>query len=179
MRPFLIPVFALPLVLGCGSAVSAAPRHVAEQRPAATTRPKELGKYGDWTAAVYEQGGKKICYAFTRAQSSKPALPDRGPVIMTITDRPGAAKSVAMEAGFTYAPKASVTVRVDPKTLAFYTHGDNAFARDSKAAEAAFERGITAEAHSPAPDGKEVVDTFSLKGFSNARDAIEKVCPGK
>lgn len=176
MRAFLIPALALPLALSV-SAV-AAPHHAAA-KPAASSKPKELGKFGDWTAAVYEQSGKKICYAFTRAESSKPALPERGPVILTVTERPGAAESIAMEAGFTYPPKATVTVQVDPKKLDFYTAGHNAFARDSKAAEAAFERGATAEAHSPAPHGKDVVDSFSLKGFTDAHDAILKVCPGK
>lgn len=179
MRAFLIPVLALPFALSVSTAALAAPHHAAA-RPAASSKPKELGKFGDWTAAVYEQAGKKVCYAFSRAESSKPALPDRGPVILTVTERPGAAESVAMEAGFTYPPKATVTVQVDPAKLDFYTSGHNAYARDSHAAVIAFQRGAKAVAHAPAPRGKqEVVDTFSLKGFSDAHDAILKVCPAK
>lgn len=179
MRAILIPALALPFVLSVSAAALAATHH-ATAKPAASSKPRELGKFGDWTAAVYEQSGKKVCYAFTRAESSKPALPDRGPAILTVTERPGAAESIALEAGFTYPPKATVTVQVDPKKLEFYTAGHNAFARDSKAAEAAFERGAKAVAHAPAPHGKqEVVDTFSLKGFSDAHDAILKACPAK
>lgn len=180
MRAILIPVLALPLVLGCGVSAMAAPRHVAEHRPAASSSPKELGKYGAWTAAVYDQGGHKICYAFARAQSSKPTLPGRGPVLLMLTERPGSPESVSIEAGYMYPPKASVTVNVDPTKLDFYTAQHNAFANDNKAAIAAFERGASAVAHAPAPHGKQmVVDTFSLKGFSDAHKAVLKVCPAK
>ena len=112
--------------------------------------------------------------------SSKPALPGRGPVILTVTERPATAESVALEAGFAYPSKAAVSVVVDDQTkLDFYTAKHNAFARDSKAVVAAFEKGREAVAHSPAPHGKEVADTFSLHGFTDAHDAIVKACPGK
>jgi len=171
MRTFPICSLALSLCLSLGASAMAA---------ASNASPKQLGKFGDWTAAVYEQSGKKVCYAFTRAASSKPALPGRSEPILTVTERPGTAESVAMEAGFAYAPKAAVTVTVDEQTrLDFYTAQRNAFARDSKAAVAAFQKGREAVAHSPAPKGKEVDDTFSLHGFSDAHDAILKACPGK
>jgi hypothetical protein len=84
---------------------------------------------------------------------------------------------VAIEAGFQYPPNATVTVQVDQTGLEFYTSGKNAFARDGKAAVAAFSKGSRAIARSPAP--KEVTDTFSLKGFSQAYAAVVKACPAK
>jgi hypothetical protein len=94
-----------------------------------------------------------------------------------VTERPSGRDSVAIEAGFTYAPNASVTVQVDQTGLEFYTHARDAFARDGKAAVAAFQRGSRAIARSPGP--KEVTDTFSLKGFGAAYAAIVKACPAK
>jgi hypothetical protein len=98
-------------------------------------------------------------------------------VILTVTERSSGRDAVAIEAGFSYAANASVTGQVDQTGLEFYTSGRNAFARDGKAAVAAFSRSSRAIARSPAP--KEVTDTFSLKGFGEAYKAIVKACPAK
>lgn len=155
------------------STKAAAPTHPA----AAAAGPRQIAKSEDWTAATHAESGKTVCYAFTRVQSSAPALPGRGAVVLTVTERPSGRDAVAIEAGFSYAPNAMVTVQVDQTGLEFYTSGRNAFARDGKAAVSAFAKGTRAIARSPGP--KEVTDTFSLKGFSAAYAAIVKACPPK
>src|SRR3954469_2192833 len=134
--------------------------------------PKAIGKFDDWTAATHQEGGATVCYAFARAQSSSPALPGRGPVILTVTERPNGRDTVAIESGFTFAPNASVTVQVDQTGLEFYTDKRNAFARDGKAAVTAFGKGSRAIARSPGPKEATVTDTFSLRGFGPAYAAI-------
>ena len=54
-----------------------------------------------------------MCYAFTRAQSSAPAVPGRGDVVLTVTERTGGRDAVAISAGFAYAANAAVAVNVD------------------------------------------------------------------
>ncbi len=139
--------------------------------------PKQIAKFDDWIAATHQESGQAVCYAFTRVQSSAPVLPGRGAVILTVTERPSLRDTAAIDAGLTYAPNATVTVQVDQTGLDFYTAGRNAFARDGKAAVAAFSHGSRAIARSPG--AKEVTDTFSLKGFAKAYDAIVKACPAK
>ena len=151
-----------------------APAHPAA---AAAAGPKSIGKFEDWTAATHSESGQTVCYAFTRAQSSAPVLPGRGAVVLTVTERSSGRDAVAIEAGFSYAANAAVTVQVDQAGLEFYTSGRNAFARDGKAAAVAFGKGSRAIARSPGP--KEVTDTFSLKGFGAAYAAIVKACPAK
>jgi hypothetical protein len=145
--------------------------------PATPAGPKQIGKFEDWTAATHAESGQTVCYAFTRAQSSAPVLPGRGAVVLTVTERSSGRDAVAIEAGFAYAPNATVTLQVDQTGLEFYTAGRNAFARDGKAAVTAFQKGNRAIARSPGP--KEVTDTFSLKGFGAAYAAIVKACPAK
>jgi hypothetical protein len=70
-----------------------------------------------------------------------------------------------------------VTVQADQNNLDFYTHQRAAFARDGKAAVAAFRAAARAVAHSPGPRDTAVTDTFSLKGFTAAYEAISKACP--
>ena len=146
-------------------------------KSAAPAGPKMIGRFDDWTAATHTESGQSVCYAFSRVQSSAPALPGRGPVVLTVTERPAGRDAVAIEAGLTYAANATVTLQVDQTGLDFYTSGRNAFARDGKAAVAAFTKGSRAIARSPAPH--EVTDSFSLKGFSQAYAAIVKACPAK
>lgn len=166
--------FALLLAV---PAVAAPKKTAPATHPAAAAGPKQIGKFEDWTAATHTESGQTICYAFTRVQSSAPVLPGRGAVVLTVTERPSGRDAVAIEAGFAYPSNASVTVQVDQTGLEFYTAARAAFARDGKAAVAAFQRGSRAIARSPGP--KEVTDTFSLKGFGAAYAAIVKACPAK
>jgi hypothetical protein len=151
----------------------------ASKPPAESKGPKSIGKFDDWTAATFQEAGQTVCYAFTRAQSSSPTLAGRGAVILTVTERQSRRDDVAMEAGFTFTPDARVTVQVDQTGLDFYTNQRNAFAKDGKAAVAAFQRGSRAIARSPGVKDAPVTDTFSLKGFGASYSAITKACPSK
>ena len=170
---FLSVALLLALPAAAETKKTAAPTHPA----AAAAGPKQIGKFDDWIAATHSESGQTVCYAFTRAQSSSPALPGRGAVILTVTERSSGRDAVAIEAGLSYAANASVTVQVDQAGLEFYTSGRNAFARDGKGAVSAFGKGSRAISRSPGP--KEVTDTFSLKGFGAAYAAIVKACPAK
>ena len=171
-RSFLTMALLLAL-----PAAAAAPKKTVPPAHPAATGPKKIAKFDDWTAATYSESGQTVCYAFTPSQSSAPVLPGRGAVVLTVTERASGRDAVAIEAGFTYAPNATVTLQVDQKGLEFYTSGRDAFARDGKAAVAAFDKGSRAISRSPEP--KEVTDTFSLKGFESAYAAIVKACPPK
>ena len=70
-----------------------------------------------------------------------PALPGRGEVVLTVTERPTRARHGGDQAGFPFAKDAAVTVQVDTAGLDFYTAQSSAFARDGKAAVAAFHEG--------------------------------------
>jgi hypothetical protein len=145
----------------------------------ATVGPKAIGKFNDWIAATHQEAGQTVCYAFTRAQSSLPALPGRGPVVLTVTHRATGRNAVAIEAGFAYAPNVTVNVQVDQAGLEFYTAQRAAFARNGLDAVTAFETANRAIARSPGPHDTSITDTFSMKGFTAAYTAISKQCPPK
>jgi hypothetical protein len=184
LRPFsllsLLAAFAVVPVV----AYSARPAHPVAAKPAVHTAPatpRSIGKFDDWTAATHQEAGQTVCYAFTRAVSSSPAMPGRGDVVLTVTQRPGGARdAVAISAGFAYIANAQVPVQVDQNAaIPFYTAQRSAFAPDGHAVVEALERGSKAVAKSPAPRSSVVTDTFNLRGFSPAYAAINKACPGK
>jgi hypothetical protein len=171
-HPFLLAVGGC-LVLA-GSALAQAQHRPAAPAPAG---PKALGKFEDWTAATHTEGGQLVCYAFTRAASSAPAVPNRSEVVLTVTQRPTGRDAVAISAGFAYPQNAEVAVQVDQTALNFYTSQRSAFAREGAQAVATFQRGRQAVARSPGPRNVPVVDTFSLRGFAQAYAATVKACP--
>jgi len=183
-RIFVRPANALPGLLALAGLLAAGPASAQPRKPAAaahaaSSAPKQIGKFEDWTVATYPESGQTVCYAFARAQSSAPTLPGRGAVTLTVTERPSGRDTVAIEAGFSYAPNTTVTVQVDQTGLEFYTAQRAAFARDNKAAVAALGKGGRAIARSPRAKEDPVTDTFSLKGFSQAYAAVVKACPAK
>jgi hypothetical protein len=173
MRTLFLALLLLPAV------ALAQPKPAARPATPAANAPKPLGKFDDWQAAIFNEGGQAVCYAFTRARTSTPALPGRGEVLLTVTHRLAAHDAVSISAGFAYATGAAVTVQADTAALEFYTAQRSAFARDGKASVAAFQKASAAVAKSPGPKAATISDSFSLKGFSAAYTTIGKACPAK
>lgn len=164
----------LPILMMLGAPIglmSVASPALAQQRPQA------LGSFQDWTAATYQEGGRKVCYAFTRASKTEGAG-SRQNVMLTVTHRPQGRDQVALRPGYTYARNAEVSVNVGGTELDFYTAQDNAFAREGAKAVSAFRGGASAVAKGQGPQGRgTATDTFSLSGFTAAYEAISKECP--
>jgi invasion protein IalB len=173
LTPFalVLAALAVPLVAGAKS-----PTHAKAIVKRAAT-PESIGKFGDWEAATHRDAGTTECYAFTRPISSAPALPGRGDVFFTITERAKLRDTVALSAGFAYPANAVVTVKVGDQAVDFYSSGRSAFAHDGAALIAAFAKGDVATVISPAPKGKIVTDLFSLTGFVAAMKAVMAACP--
>ncbi|MBV9654263.1 MAG: hypothetical protein JOZ42_06835 [Acetobacteraceae bacterium] len=140
--------------------------------------PKALGRFESWTAATHEESGQTVCYAFTYATNSTPAIAGRPKAVLTVTERPTGRDAVAISAGFQYPTGAEVTAQLEQSALNFYTSGNSAFARESAVAVAALQKARQIVARSPNPrGGGQIVDTFSLRGFNQAYQAINKACP--
>lgn len=136
------------------------------------------GHYGHWTAAVYGQGSDKVCYAFTNAQSSKPATQGRSKVMLTVSERHTSRDEVSVNTGRVFPHDAKVDLTVGSAAFPLYTQNDMAFAADGKGTVAAFKIGNTATLAQSGPHGhgKRSAE-FSLDGFSDAYEAIVHACP--
>jgi hypothetical protein len=133
-----------------------------------------LGKYGDWIAATYQQGGQTVCYAFTRARGVGQEASASAP-LLTITERPSSRDEVAITGGPAYPKDASVMLQAGSAGIEMYAAGHDAFARDPKAAVAGLRRSGQAVLRTQSHGA----DTFSLQGFAQAYEAIVKACPAK
>lgn len=180
--PVLILLVAVPALAAARTThhrtAHAAPAATPSHAAPASAAPKSIGAWDRWEAATHAEDGQLVCYAFTRATSSAPAVPGRGDVVLTVTERPGSRDAVAISAGYAYPKDATAEAQVEGTKLPFYTAGRSAFARDGKAAVAAFQKGREVVAHAPAAKGQ-VTDDFSLHGFAPAYAAIVKACPAR
>ena len=175
--PALLIAAALPAYAATRPKHPAHPAHAHPAKAAhaapASSAPTSIGTWDQWSAATHAESGQLVCYAFTRATA--PAAPGGGDVL-TVTERRGGRDAVAITAGYTYPKDAAVDVQVAGMKLPFYASGSSAFARDGKAAVAAFHRGRDVTVHAPAAKG-EAADTFRLAGFPAAYAAVSKRCP--
>lgn len=177
-RPGFPVLFLAVAGLLAPPALAPSAAQAATAHPAKAAGPKAIGTYEDWTAAINREAGETVCYAFTRAKSSHPAISGRGDVVLTVTERPGFRDAVALSAGFAFAQNAAVKVVIDTRPpLDFYTSQRSAFSRDGHATVDAFLKSIQVVATSPGPRDEQVVDKFSLRGFNAAYAAILKACP--
>ncbi len=157
----------------------AQPKPAAKPPASAIPAPRPIGAFEDWQAATYDEAGQTVCYAFTKARSSTPRIPGRGEAILTVTQRVLMRDAVSLSAGFEYAANAGVSVQSDKAKFEFYTAKRSAFARDGHAVIAALATSRQVTVKSPHPQKKEVVDSFSVRGFAKAYEAINKACPPK
>ena len=178
MRAFILPLlFSLTLAAPAMAQNKPAPAAGKPAPAAATAGPTSIGVFDDWQAATHDEAGQKVCYAFTKPKSSTPAIPGRSGVVLTVTQRQSGRDAVALSAGFEYADKATVAVDIDKTKVELYTAKRSAFARDGRAVVLALQKAQKVVARSPHPQKTLVTDTFSLKGFGKAYDAIVKACP--
>jgi hypothetical protein len=135
------------------------------------------GQYGDWTAATYGTGDAKICYAFTKPESTKPPVPDRALAMLTVTARGAGQADISFTPGFTFPATAQVNLDVGHAKLPFYIQNNVAFAENTAQAMVGFARYSAAATSATGPDHIPHVDLWSLKGFSAAYKAIAAACP--
>ena len=145
-------------------------------------QPNLLGEYGDWTAWSYTEGGKTVCYMASTPKKDEGKYTKRGDIYVLVTHRP-AEKSfdeVSFVAGYTYNPKAALTVKIGNKTFSnTFTDKDKGWMvntdEDKKLVEA-MKRGDRMIVDGQSNRGTATKDTYSLKGFTTAYKTISAKC---
>ena len=79
---------------------------------------------------------------------------------------------IQITAGFNYKSSDSVEVKVDSSNYDFYTDSDTAWAKDDEKVIYAMKKGLEFVTKGLSSKGTEVIDTYSLKGFTAAINKI-------
>jgi hypothetical protein len=150
---------------------------------AGAAKPTLLGQYGDWGAYTASPGGKKICFAIARPTSSatEPPGKPRNPSYMFISSRPAekVINEISIVIGYSFKPSSEATAEVGSASFALYTQQDGAWIKNAqeeahvidamRAGQSAIVKGVSSK-------GTKSIDTFSLKGLSQALDRTDQEC---
>jgi len=154
--------------------------------PAAATggaQPKLLGQYGIWGAYTASPGGKKVCFALAKPSSSETNPPNRprNPVYMFISTRPAdkVSNEVSLVIGYPFKPGTEATAQVGGTSFVLYTQQDGAWIKNAteeakmidamRSGDSAVIKGVSAK-------GTQSIDSFAMKGVSQALDRIAQEC---
>jgi Invasion associated locus B (IalB) protein len=162
---------------------SAAAKPSAAAAVAGGAEPTLIGQFGTWGAYTATPNGKKVCFALAKPSSSKTTPPNRprDPAYAFISTRPAekVTNEVSVMIGYTLKPGSESTLEVGGATYAMYTQGDGLWIKNAAEEERMVEamrkaadvvvKGVSAK-------GTETIDTFSMKGLSQALDRLAQDC---
>ncbi len=152
--------------------------------PALAQGTERLGDFGDWSAFRFQENGEVACYMASEPKKAEGNYQSRGDIFAVVTHRPAekTRDEVSILAGYTYEKGSSVEVQIGAKKLTLFTDQDAAWAADA-ATDAelvkAMVKGSKMVVRGTSSRGTPTTDSYSLSGFTKARNAIDKACPKK
>ena len=176
------------------------------EKSAKEDKPALVATFGDWNVFVGKTGRGRICYTLAQPKTREPDSLKRDAGYAFISDRPaeGVRNEVSFIMGFEIAsgeaekpeekPRkgAKPAAKAKPAPAPLAAVGDESFdllpkggnlwvknaARES-ALIGVMKKGVTLEIKAASAKGNPSTDTYSLSGFSQAMDRLQKECPGK
>ena len=143
---------------------------------------EQLGSYGDWTAYAAGGGKDKSCYALGQPKDRQPKakLKDTAAYIF-ITTRP--AENIrnegAVNLGYPTKDGSAAAAEIDGDSFELITKGQNAWVREQareKDFVGALRGGSKLAIKASSAKGTATVDSYSLKGLSDALARVAQEC---
>ncbi|WP_316975841.1 invasion associated locus B family protein [Shumkonia mesophila] len=167
----LFPIVAA-LLIGAGAAAAQTPS------PASGF----IDNFDDWSAFSEKENGKPLCYMASLPKKSEGVAGQRGAAYMMVTHRPAEKTTgeVSVRAGYIYKEGSEVEVRVGGgQPIMLFTDQGFAWTREAKTDQAliaAMKAGASLVVKGTSSRGTQTTDSYSLKGFTAALEAINKAC---
>ena len=142
---------------------------------------QHIGVFDDWNAYVYTSQKDKVCFVSSMPLRSTGEYTRRGDVFLLVSNRPNEEiyDTVTFVAGYTFMPRSEVILRVGKVKAELFTSEDTAWAKNTKTDEEiarAMNTGVRLTVKGVTVQGLETHDVFSLKGFNNAMEAVNRLC---
>jgi hypothetical protein len=147
------------------------------------TEPTLIGQFGTWGAYSATPNGKRVCFALAKPTTSKTNPPNRprDPAYAFVSTRPAekVSNEVSIMIGYALKPGSESTLEVGGASYSMYTQGDGLWIKNAAEEDQmvqAMRRSADATVKGISAKGTETVDTFSMKGLSQALDRIAQDC---
>jgi hypothetical protein len=148
----------------------------AQQTKGKQPVPERLGEpSGVWSAYTYKVANGKVCYLVGEPQSKRKGAN----ALVTHNTADKTTNVVSFIAGYNFADKAEVDLDIDGQKFKLFTEKDTAWARDAETDRKIVEamiRGKQAVVKGAPAKGNATTDTYSLIGFTQAVNEIDKAC---
>lgn len=150
--------------------------------PALAQQPKALIKNPQhWGAFVVTEKGGIACYMAGQPIDTRPKNVRRGKVWLLVTHRPyrKVRDEVSIYTGYPYRKDSKVSVQIDTKKFEMFTDKETAWAADAATDTAlvkAMRDGIKMVVRGTSSRGTNTTDSYTLRGFTKAHEAINKAC---
>jgi hypothetical protein len=145
--------------------------------------PTLIGQFGTWGAYSATPNGKKVCFALAKPSSSKTNPPNRprDPAYAFVSTRPAekVTNEVSIMIGYALKPGSESSLEVGGASYAMYTQGDGLWIKNAAEEERmvdAMRKSADVTVKGVSAKGTETIDTFSLKGLSQALDRLAQDC---
>lgn len=140
-----------------------------------------LGTFQHWTAISYSDGGGTSCMIWSEPEALQADMSAREGVYVFVTHRssPPQFDAVNLHSGYAFREQSVVKVSIGTQVYLLDTSGSNAWTRDASDNEQmarAMRAGLSMKVEGTSANGKRIVDTYSLLGFSAAHNAINEAC---
>lgn len=145
---------------------------------------KVLGVFDAWGAQSFTEAGQTTCTMWSAPTKDQGKYKKRGAIYAYVTHRPWDKRlfEVSIVAGYSFEKDSEVRVTIGGQRFDLFTEGDTAWsksAEDDKALVGAMRRGNSMVVTGRSSRGTNTTDTYSLKGFTKAINAINKACKVK
>jgi len=142
---------------------------------------RDLGTFKTWRAHTFAESGHTVCSLWSQPQSAKGKYQHRGEVFVFVTHRPAEKRSdrVSFEIGYQLKKGTRLEVRIDGREFELFADGSTAWSDDAaenKTMARLMRAGRRMVVKGVSTRGTKTVDTYSLRGFTAAHDAINKAC---
>jgi len=165
------------------AAKPAAKPETAAAAAAGGAEPTLIGQFGTWGAYTATPNGKKVCFALAKPSSSKTNPPNRprDPAYAFVSTRPAekVTNEVSIMIGYALKPGSESSLEVGGASYAMYTQGDGLWIKNAAEEERmvdAMRKAADVTVKGVSAKGTETIDTFSLKGLSQALDKLAQDC---
>lgn len=142
--------------------------------------PKQIGKNGDWTVYVDEEGGK-TCFISSHPTSQNPKnLSWTAVFYVTRGASTNGRNEPSVQVTYTYQEDSQATVSIGSDTFTLFTDKDGAWIQDAEQERKlidAMKAGVTMIVKGTSSRGNLTTDTFSLSGVTAGVKALEGACP--
>ena len=157
---------------------------------AAPSAAQDLGRHQDWSAhQLTGEEGKRVCLMWSKPKKAEGKYARRGEILALVSHRPDDRKfgNVSFEMGYPFAPGKELSVSVDGGRAIRIPADDSERGEDEslmwhpspkvdRSLVEAMRGGLEMVATGYSKRGTKTVDTWSLRGFTAAYEAISRAC---